>query len=84
MGLTIYFLRHGETQASQSGAFAGLLDVELTPEGHQMGEDFAAAYKSLSWAAVFSSPLRRATDTAQPLCAALGLEMQVRDRKSVV
>jgi broad specificity phosphatase PhoE len=79
MGLTIHFLRHGETQASQSGAFAGLLDVELTPEGHLNPQDFAAAYKALSWAAVFSSPLRRATDTARPLCDALGLQMQVRD-----
>jgi probable phosphoglycerate mutase len=79
MGLNIYFLRHGETLASQSGAFAGLLDVELTPEGHQMAEDFATAYKSLSWAAVYSSPLRRAKATAQPLCDALGLQMQVRD-----
>ena len=72
MGLNIYFLRHGETLASQSGAFAGLLDVELTPEGLQMAEDFATAYKSLSWAAVYSSPLRRAKATAQPLCDALG------------
>jgi len=33
----------------------------------------------LPWAAVFSSPLRRSMDTAKPLCAAVGLEMQLRD-----
>jgi broad specificity phosphatase PhoE len=44
-----------------------------------MAADFAAAYKSLSWAAVFCSPLRRSLDTAKPLCAAVGLELQLRN-----
>jgi broad specificity phosphatase PhoE len=79
MGLTLYFLRHGETQASQAGGYCGVTDVDLTPEGHLMAEEFAAAYKSLPWAAVFCSPLRRSVDTARPLCAAVGLEMQLRD-----
>lgn len=79
MGPTLYFLRHGETQASQAGGYCGLMDVDLTHEGRQMAEDFAAAYKSLPWVAVFCSPLRRSMDSARPLCEALGLEMQVRD-----
>jgi broad specificity phosphatase PhoE len=79
MDLTLYFLRHGETQASQTGGYCGVLDVDLTPEGYQMANEFAAAYKSLPWAAVFCSPLRRSMDTARPLCAAVGLEMQLRD-----
>jgi broad specificity phosphatase PhoE len=79
MGLTLYFLRHGETQASQTGSYCGVLDVDLTPEGYQMAEDFAAAYKSLPWAAVFASPLRRSVATAKPLGAVVGLEMQLRD-----
>ncbi len=79
MGLTLYFLRHGETQASRTGGYCGILDVDLTREGHQMAEDFAAAYKSLPWTAVFCSPLRRSVDTARPLCASVGLEMLVRE-----
>lgn len=79
MGLTLYFLRHGETLASQTGGYCGILDVDLTPEGYQMAEDFAAAYKSLPWAAVFCSPLHRSAATARPLCAAVGLEIQLRD-----
>ena len=79
MGLVLYFLRHGETEASRTGGYCGVVDVDLTPEGHQMAADFGAAYKSLPWAAVFASPLRRTVDTAKPLCAAAGLEMQVRD-----
>ena len=64
MSLTLYFLRHGETTASRTGGYCGTLDPDLTPEGYQMAEDFAAAYKSLPWVAVFSSPLRRAVATA--------------------
>ncbi len=79
MGSTLYFLRHGETQASETGGYCGALDVALTPAGHQMAEDFAASYKSLPWAAVFCSPLRRTVDTAGPLCAALGRGMHLRD-----
>ena len=79
MGLILYFLRHGETQASQTGGYCGVSDVALTPPGHQMAADFAAAYRSLPWAAVFCSPLGRSLDTARPLCAAVGLEMQLRD-----
>jgi broad specificity phosphatase PhoE len=79
MGLILYFLRHGETQASQTGGYCGVLDVDLTPEGHQMAAEFAAAYKSLPWTAVFCSPLRRSIDTARPLCDAVGLEIKLRD-----
>jgi broad specificity phosphatase PhoE len=79
MTLTYYFLRHGETEASQSGAYTGDLDVELTREGHQMADDFAACYRSLPWAAVFSSPMRRSVDTAKPLAEAVGLGLELRD-----
>jgi broad specificity phosphatase PhoE len=79
MSLIIYFLRHGETTASQAGGYCGMLDPDLTPEGYQMAEDFAAAHKSLPWVAVFSSPLRRAVATAKPLCEAAGIRMQFQE-----
>ncbi len=79
MSLTIYFLRHGETTASQKGGYCGTLDPDLTPEGYQMAEDFADAYKSLPWTAVFSSPLRRAVATAEPLCKAIGIPRQLKE-----
>lgn len=77
--LRLYFLRHGETSASRSGRYSGALDPELTPEGHDMAIDFAAAYRSLPWSAVYVSPMRRAVATAAPLCESIGLTMQLRD-----
>ncbi|MEJ2474441.1 MAG: histidine phosphatase family protein [Desulfobacterales bacterium] len=79
MSLTIYFLRHGETTASRIGGYCGTLDPDLTPEGYQMAEDFADAYKSLPWVAVFSSPLRRALATVEPLCKAAGIQVQRKE-----
>jgi probable phosphoglycerate mutase len=79
MNLIIYFLRHGETTASQTGGYCGTLDPDLTSDGYQMAEDFANAYKSLPWVAVFSSPLRRAVATAKPLCEAAGIRMQLKE-----
>ena len=79
MNLTIYFLRHGETTASRTGGYCGTLDPDLTPEGYQMAEDFADAYRSLPWVAVFSSPLRRAVATAKPLCEAAGIRMKLKE-----
>jgi broad specificity phosphatase PhoE len=79
MGLILYFLRHGETQSSQTGGYCGVSDVALTPEGRQMAQDFAAAYRDLAWEAVFCSPLKRAVATAQPLCEAVGLNPHLRE-----
>jgi probable phosphoglycerate mutase len=79
MSLKVYFLRHGETTSSQTGTYCGALDINLTPEGHQMAKDFARAYQSFPWTAVYTSPLWRAIDTAKPLCEAIKMDMQLRD-----
>ena len=79
MALNLYFLRHGETVASKTGGFCGTSDVDLTPEGIMMAQDFADAYKSVPWKAIFSSPMRRTIATAKPLCELVGIKMQLRD-----
>jgi probable phosphoglycerate mutase len=79
MSLTIYFLRHGETTASMTGGYCGVLDLDLTTEGYQMAEDFAQAYQHFPWSAIFSSPLSRTIATAKPLAKKLGMGIQQRD-----
>jgi probable phosphoglycerate mutase len=79
MSLSLYLLRHGQTELSRADVFCGSgLDPELTPEGLQMAQAFAASYSSKSWRAIYCSGLRRSAATAQPLCDALGISMQVR------
>lgn len=79
MSLTLYFLRHGQTALSRDDVFCGSgLDPELTPGGLQMAQAFAAAYRSTTWRAIYSSGLRRSITSAQPLAADLGIPMQAR------
>jgi probable phosphoglycerate mutase len=77
--LNLYLLRHGQTECSRENVFCGSSDPELTADGLAMAEAFAAAYRTLPWAAVFVSPMRRTVATARALCAALGMAPQLRD-----
>jgi broad specificity phosphatase PhoE len=79
MSLNLYFLRHGETTASQTGGYCGRLDPDLTEAGHLMAQDFAAGYKDHPFMAVYVSPMRRTRATAAPLCELAGHEMLLRD-----
>jgi broad specificity phosphatase PhoE len=80
MTLTLHLLRHGQTALSREDVFCGSgLDPELTAEGLQMAQAFAAAARAMPWAAIYSSSLRRGITTAQPLCEELGLDLQVRE-----
>jgi broad specificity phosphatase PhoE len=80
MSLTLYFLRHGQTTLSRNDNFCGSgLDPELTPEGLEMAQAFTKAYRSMSWAAIYASSLRRTIQTARPLCDLLGMTLEARE-----
>lgn len=79
MALTLYLLRHGETESSRTGGYCGRLDIDLSPIGHQMADDFAAAYRDHPWVGVYVSPMRRTRAMAEPLCNAAGLGMRLCD-----
>jgi broad specificity phosphatase PhoE len=79
MSLLLYLLRHGQTALSREDVFCGSgLDPELTPEGMEMAQVFASTYRQVEWRAVYSSILRRSITTAQPLCSAVGINLQER------
>jgi len=79
MTLTLYFLRHGQTEFSRANAFCGSTDPELTSDGIEMAQVFAASYKNIKWAAIFASPMKRTIATASFLAQAVGIEPQLRD-----
>ncbi len=51
LSITLYLLRHGQTECSRDNAFCGSIDSELTPSGVEMAQAFAAAYRSTPWTA---------------------------------
>jgi len=57
----------------------GIADPELAAEGHEQAEKLAAYLGAEDIEAVYVSPLRRALETARPLCKLLGLEAVVSE-----
>lgn len=79
MALTLYFLRHGQTELSRDDVFCGSgLDPTLTQDGRDMAQAFTEAYRSTHWNAIYTSELRRTIETAEPLCEALAIPNEAR------
>jgi broad specificity phosphatase PhoE len=57
----------------------GIADPELASEGHEQAAKMAAYLGVEDLEAVYVSPLRRAVETARPLCKLLGLEAVVSE-----
>jgi broad specificity phosphatase PhoE/ribonuclease HI len=76
----LLLLRHGQTELSVERRYSGRGNPALTEVGRQQG---AAAARYVAQrggvAAVFSSPLQRAYDTAATVGKALGLDVTVDD-----
>lgn len=71
---TLLIIRHGETAANVAGAFQGIGDDPLNDRGQAQAEALARrlATDVYRLAAVVSSPLRRAQQTAQRIAVASG------------
>jgi len=57
----------------------GIADPELAAEGHEQAAKMAAYLGVEDIEAVYVSPLRRALETARPLCKVLGIEAVVSE-----
>jgi probable phosphoglycerate mutase len=68
-----YYLRHGETESNANRLVAGSLDVDLTPRGRAQALAAAKALAGEPVTAIYSSPLKRAWHTAEPIGEALTL-----------
>jgi broad specificity phosphatase PhoE len=80
MTLTLFLLRHGQTASSRDNVFCGGgLDPDLTPDGFEMANAFAAAYKTTQWSAIYAGPLRRTIETARPISGANGIPLDIRE-----
>lgn len=77
---TILLIRHGENEYVAKGRLAGRMSgVHLNEKGRQQAEAVAKTLASVPIKAVYSSPLERCMETAQPLAEALKLEVIPRD-----
>jgi broad specificity phosphatase PhoE len=61
----IYIARHGATAWSRTGQLTGLTDLPLTEQGERNARRLGERLKGLTFAKVFTSPLRRAMRTCE-------------------
>jgi broad specificity phosphatase PhoE len=71
---TILLARHGETDWNREGRFQGHADPPLNRTGRAQAVDLSVALMTEQVAGVYSSPLRRALETAEVVAASHGLE----------
>ena len=74
--MEVVLVRHGETEWSRSGQHTGRTDVPLTEAGVRNAELLGPRLEHRRFAAVFTSPLSRASETCR--LAGLGETAEVR------
>jgi broad specificity phosphatase PhoE len=75
-GTQLVLIRHGETEWNRDRRIQGHTDIELSNEGHEQARRLALRLAREPIQAVYSSDLRRAHQTADPIAAALDLTVQ--------
>ena len=74
MPTTIVLVRHGETDWNRDNRFQGHADPPLNDTGREQARVLATELSTESFAAVYTSPLRRAAETATILAGALQID----------
>jgi len=76
---TLLLIRHGENDFLKQGRLPGHLpDIHLNARGREQAAALAETLQAQPIRAIYSSPLERAVETAEPLAQALGQPIQLR------
>lgn len=73
------FVRHGETEWNVSGRYQGQTDVPLSEKGRAQAEALGKRFADIHVDEVYSSPLKRAYDTARAIAEPKGLPIHKVD-----
>jgi broad specificity phosphatase PhoE len=67
--IRVYLVRHGQTLWNAEGRYQGRMNIELSPLGRSQAARLAGVLAAVPLAAIYSSPLIRAWDTALAIAA---------------
>ena len=66
-GTVLTLVRHAEVAAPYQGIFGGVVDMDLSPRGHEQSAALAKYLHTRSFDAVYASPMKRVHQTLAPL-----------------
>lgn len=75
----LYLVRHGATQLTAEDRFSGAEGVELSEEGRTQAKRLGERLETERIAAIYSSPLSRALETAGNIATPCKLDVESRD-----
>lgn len=75
----MHLVRHGEVHNPDHVVYAALAGFGLSERGHAQAKDVARYLRSAPVTAVWSSPLQRAVETAEPIARAHDLPIRVAE-----
>ena len=73
--MSVYCVRHGETEWSLSGQHTGVTDIPLTEQGRRLASDLQPMLAHQRFALVLTSPLQRSRETCE--LAGLGQSAEI-------
>lgn len=79
MVTNVLLIRHGQSEGNAAGRFGGHTDTPLSSRGRDQAERTARALSAEKFAAIYSSDLPRAIETALPLARAVNIEPSITD-----
>ena len=79
MTTTLVLVRHGETDWNRERRYQGHADQPLNEAGRRQARELANQLRAEPVTALYTSPLRRASETAQLLAGHFGLEARMLD-----
>lgn len=74
--MKLYIIRHGQTDWNVEGKIQGRQDIPLNDMGRRQARALADGMKSRPVASVYSSPQKRAMETAEAIAGPLGLTVK--------
>ncbi|MBQ4323682.1 MAG: histidine phosphatase family protein, partial [Clostridia bacterium] len=75
--MLIYIIRHGETDLNVKGVLQGWVDEPLNESGMRLARITGKKMESVRFDGCFSSPLKRAAETARIVLEASGNDLPI-------
>jgi alpha-ribazole phosphatase len=77
MGVKLFLIRHGQTDGNVRGQYVGSLDIDMTEEGVAQAKSAKQYLSRVNFSNIYSSPLKRALNTARILAECTGHEVRI-------